>query len=158
MNCLTCRQPLRTFNEEHLLNQVTYDFCENCGGVWLDKGELEKLTMQSDRMQADLSSLMEEVHETWWDDSTNLRKAHPVRRCRRCSNRTMTKMHFMGDQKIILDYCQECGGLWLDGGEIRQVNEYLHWLDRYATPPPFGRFLQFVGTRLWKRIQAGLRT
>jgi uncharacterized protein len=33
--------------KEEARGSVVIDRCENCGGVWLDKGELEELTRQS---------------------------------------------------------------------------------------------------------------
>lgn len=40
MRCPKCGEPLR----EIPFNQVTIDECHGCGGIWLDKGELETLT------------------------------------------------------------------------------------------------------------------
>ena len=40
MKCPRCDGKL----EESKFEEVTIDTCENCGGVWLDSGELEQLT------------------------------------------------------------------------------------------------------------------
>ena len=40
MRCPRCDGTLR----ENEIGEVTVDTCDNCGGVWLDSGELEQLT------------------------------------------------------------------------------------------------------------------
>ena len=40
MKCPRCNGSLK----ENQFEEVTIDTCENCGGVWLDSGELEQLT------------------------------------------------------------------------------------------------------------------
>ncbi|WP_424018342.1 zf-TFIIB domain-containing protein [Halorientalis pallida] len=40
LNCLACGTTL----DQRTEHGVTIDYCPNCGGVWLDPGELEQLT------------------------------------------------------------------------------------------------------------------
>ena len=40
MQCPRCGGNLK----ENMFEDVTIDTCDNCGGVWLDSGELEQLT------------------------------------------------------------------------------------------------------------------
>jgi uncharacterized protein len=40
MQCPRCDGSLK----ENMFEDVTIDICDNCGGVWLDSGELEQLT------------------------------------------------------------------------------------------------------------------
>jgi len=42
MRCPRCNGTLKPSTVE----EVEIDTCENCGGVWLDSGELERLTKQ----------------------------------------------------------------------------------------------------------------
>ena len=48
MNCPKCGNPMRErerdIGEGTTREIVVIDVCPNCGGIWLDKGELEKLT------------------------------------------------------------------------------------------------------------------
>ena len=39
MDCPACKEPLIVLE----LNEVEIDNCVSCGGIWLDKGELERL-------------------------------------------------------------------------------------------------------------------
>ena len=44
MKCLRCQNPLRKRSRDG----IEIDICANCGGVWLDRGELEKI-IESER-------------------------------------------------------------------------------------------------------------
>ena len=43
MNCPTCNVPLLTSDRQG----VEIDYCPNCRGIWLDHGELDKITQRS---------------------------------------------------------------------------------------------------------------
>ena len=45
MNCPKCSAPMREREKE----EIVIDICPNCRGVFLDAGELEKLTVVEDR-------------------------------------------------------------------------------------------------------------
>ena len=64
----------------------------------------------------------------------------------------MIKMHFMGEARILLDYCEKCGGIWVDGGELTKINQYIHWFDKKAQPSKFARFLHHAHGSFFHRI------
>ncbi|MFA7237843.1 MAG: zf-TFIIB domain-containing protein [Phycisphaeraceae bacterium] len=41
-SCPRCRKPMRVFDYPETFVKV--DVCEDCGGIWLDKGKLKELT------------------------------------------------------------------------------------------------------------------
>lgn len=50
--CPDCGEPMA--REEHaMVSQVVVDVCTQCRGVWLDKGELERLEIFFERIQAE---------------------------------------------------------------------------------------------------------
>lgn len=50
MQCPRCQSDLRERDRETAGGEVVViDVCPKCGGVWLDKGELEKLTRAESR-------------------------------------------------------------------------------------------------------------
>ncbi|MFC6976102.1 zf-TFIIB domain-containing protein [Halomicroarcula sp. GCM10025709] len=49
LNCLSCGTTLDQRRE----HGVTVDYCPDCGGVWLDPGELEQLTGHSSHHHKD---------------------------------------------------------------------------------------------------------
>ncbi|MGV3761900.1 TFIIB-type zinc ribbon-containing protein [Parapedobacter sp.] len=45
MNCPSCNETLLM----SVRNQVEIDYCPKCRGIWLDRGELDKIIEQSER-------------------------------------------------------------------------------------------------------------
>ncbi len=136
MLCLNCHQPLSTVQENHFLEHLTYEVCGQCGGLWLDKGGLDKLAVQTSGSVefCSVTRLHEEPHKHHYSPFPPF--------CLRCSAQRMTKMHFMGETRILLDFCEACGGIWVDGGELNKINQYIKWFDKKAKPSLFGRFLK----------------
>jgi len=42
LNCPFCKTPMEKINRAN----VTVDRCSNCQGIWLDKGELDKIVIR----------------------------------------------------------------------------------------------------------------
>lgn len=49
MNCPFCSTPLRVVNRQG----IDVDWCPDCKGIWLERGELEKLIERSDDRDRD---------------------------------------------------------------------------------------------------------
>ncbi len=60
MNCPTCKVELKMADRQG----VEIDYCPQCRGIWLDRGELDKIIERS--LQA--SSPVRETHEVHPDD------------------------------------------------------------------------------------------
>ncbi len=104
MKCPSCKEPLVILE----LHGVEIDHCFNCGGVWLDAGELEEIVPREN-----LGFLVdvEEPHK--------LRE--PVLRCPVCRKK-MAKVYWSVCNNIILDRCAKPdGGLWFDKGELADL-------------------------------------
>jgi Zn-finger nucleic acid-binding protein len=116
--------------------------------MWLNKGELDKIAFQTPGSVeiASIELLRNEMKST----------AHPYKpfppKCLHCPDHLMIKMHFMGESRILLDYCQQCGGIWVDGGELTKINQYIRWFDPKAKPSKFGRFLHHAHSTFFHRI------
>ena len=50
MNCPFCSTPLRVVNRQG----IDVDWCPDCKGIWLERGELEKLIERNDRDDRDV--------------------------------------------------------------------------------------------------------
>jgi Zn-finger nucleic acid-binding protein len=46
-----------------------------------------------------------------------------TRMCPKCDNRKMLKHFVSTNMEVEVDECPECGGFWLDSGELRQIRE-----------------------------------
>lgn len=92
--------------------KASYDVCESCGGLWLDKGQLDKLAFQVD---GDIEYCSTE--QTGEPDSAKL--------CPRCPGEHLHKVKFLGGDALILERCDNCTGFWLDGGQIERIDNQL---------------------------------
>jgi len=93
-------------------DQISYDICEACGSLWLDRGELDKMAFQANGSIEYCST----------DKTKDI--SEPIKKCPRCKDATLDKVSFIGSD-ITLDRCGNCGGFWLDGGELDLVNKEL---------------------------------
>jgi len=84
---------------------ITLDFCIQCHSYWFDKGELNRYigTSVVDRSLKRRSGI-----DSWGKPN-----------CPRCSGR-MT-MKFI--EELEIDHCEDCGGIWLDHGELKSLQE-----------------------------------
>ncbi len=113
MKCLTCHQEMVEKLEQTRRGPVYYDVCEACGGMWFDFGELDAMVFQ----------LYQSVEASSRDKADNV--SEPVRQCPRCENQPLLKVFFLRFSNILLDYCENCYGFWLDRGELRRINKEL---------------------------------
>ena len=51
--------------------------------------------------------------------------ARPPRTCPRCDDVQLSPVRFLGETNIVLDHCRNCGGFWLDGGELNLIDKEL---------------------------------
>ena len=54
MKCPTCKDVNLTIAERQ---GIEIDFCPECRGIWLDRGELDKLIERADRQDTEASKL-----------------------------------------------------------------------------------------------------
>lgn len=83
---------------------VEVDHCTECEGYWFDKYELDKVIDE----KMDGSFPFEDTEEDEADFP-----------CPRCGGETDTKILW----DIKMELCLDCHGLWLDKGELREVQE-----------------------------------
>jgi len=93
--------------------ELSYDVCEKCGSLWLDAGELDKMAF---RVAGSIEFSSED------DDKT---KEKQIRKCPRCEDFNLSRVRFLGCTDIILHHCKNCGGFWLDGGELNLIDDEL---------------------------------
>jgi membrane associated rhomboid family serine protease/Zn-finger nucleic acid-binding protein len=94
-------------------DRIELDVCQKCGGVWFDRGELAA-ALQLDNLDA------------FSPESPLLEGQRPSLPCPRNPKvrmfaRTIAVPTDPSAGKLELDQCAECGGVWLDGGELPQT-------------------------------------
>jgi len=86
------------------------DQCFVCGGVWFDKGELNKYTTEKIKI-IDSPSI-----GIMLDKEMDAKEG----KCPKCSV-VMKKTPYEKEPSITMDVCEKCGGIWLDSTEIDRV-------------------------------------
>jgi len=108
--CPQCKREMERINEP----DITIDKCPSCGGVFLERGELNALATG---MAGDIEfcSIDDEFHPDKF----------PLRSCPKCVDQKMKKINLLAFSDLIFDYCDKCGSFFLDKGELQQMNEEL---------------------------------
>ncbi len=105
MDCPKCRNPLIALE----LDQIEIDHCAECGGIWLDSGELELLFDDSDRAIEFIESF-----------SRKPESGEKTLKCPICLKK-MEKVSVPTEQTILIDRCINDDGLWFDAGELERT-------------------------------------
>ena len=86
------------------------DQCFVCGGVWFDRGELDKYTTEKVTI-IDSPSIGREL-----DQKMDTKEG----KCVRC-HVVLKRTPYEKERSITIDVCEKCGGIWLDSTEIDRV-------------------------------------
>ncbi len=97
---------------------VQVDRCPDCGGIWLDHGELEAIEeLQENDYRAELKTIpnyFEKSYEMALAGNTG------TITCPKCE-RAMEKREYAYCSQIIIDVCPQCRGVWLHEDEIAEL-------------------------------------
>ena len=108
MNCPKCKTELV---QKYYKGMIEVDACPNCGGMWLDVDELDRLEDVVFDDDARKGSLIHSQKKTEFF-------------CPRCESPMFEFQYRLYDLR--LDYCHESGhGFWLDDGEDERVMELM---------------------------------
>lgn len=140
MKCLNCGAEMMNNLVQTREDRISYDMCEACGSLWLDTGELDKMASQ-------VEGSIEYCSKDKVPGSSE-----PDKKCPRCDDTVLDPVSFIGSD-IVLDRCKNCGGFWLDGGELDLVNRELEEI-MPAKGAGFSAFVNNVHLPYWhKRVR-----
>ncbi|PIQ89327.1 MAG: hypothetical protein COV72_03510 [Candidatus Omnitrophica bacterium CG11_big_fil_rev_8_21_14_0_20_42_13] len=127
MKCPNCR-------DNDLISAMTkqgveVDFCAKCEGIWLDKNEIYHFT----RVPSYLKTRIEESMASQKESA----------RISPRSGNAMAEIAVAGGA-IVIDYCRQSGGIWLDKDEINKLPavksrieiDRMVYAKKYAAPTP----------------------
>ena len=140
MQCPACHDELR----EVTAGGLTVDVCrEGCGGIWFDNFELQKVD-QASELNLERFLAMDRDPGSKVDRATR-------RHCPRCQQILLMR-HGYGGCQVQVDSCPECGGVWLDSGELAQIRkESLQPDKKHVASEYFNRVFQEELIRLRAR-------
>jgi Zn-finger nucleic acid-binding protein len=101
---------VETLRERHA--DLEIDRCPSCDGIWLDQSEMQKLEAIVEPVFLEIRKIPAKI-----DQLLGLY-------CPRCEGRVlMEKADHDRDEKVVVDYCPNCKGVWLDKGELRAIQQ-----------------------------------
>lgn len=92
------------------LADVEIDYCSECGGIWLDAGELELLLGQPEKAKDLLDSFKIETSTT-----------ERIRKCPICDKKMRKIIVGSSEPTLLIDKCRRGDGLWFDKGELQDI-------------------------------------
>ena len=141
MNSLNCGTEMTNNTVITKKDRISYDMCEKCGSLWLDAGELDKMAFKV------VGSI--EFCEEAKDPTPEQQQL----KCPRCKTFKLIKVKFLESDEIFLHHCKECGGFWLDGGELNLIDQELARM-MPVQGKGFADFVNSVHVPYWfKRVQ-----
>ncbi len=106
MDCPVCKNAMIALE----LAEVEVDYCTDCGGIWLDAGELELLLGNSERAEQLLNSF-----------KINTLISEKRRKCPICLKKMQKSTVDISPPALNLDKCSKGDGLWFDKGELQDI-------------------------------------
>jgi Zn-finger nucleic acid-binding protein len=101
---------VETLRERHA--DLEIDRCPSCDGIWLDQSEMQKLEAIVEPVFLEIRRIPANI-----DQLVGLY-------CPRCEGKVlMEKADHERDEKVVVDYCPNCRGAWLDKGELRAIQQ-----------------------------------
>jgi uncharacterized protein len=124
---------------------VEVDECPTCAGVFLDDGELEAIqkAVAKNHSKA-LATPVDSVTEGF---ASAQNEELPHVDCLRCGARMERRRYGLGSQTVI-DECPKGCGLWLDGGELQQLERFYEQSNEEVSIP--------VTFRIWAAVRGAL--
>lgn len=103
--CVKCNTEL----EKEIVYDVEVDVCRQCGGIWLDRGEIAALAAYRDPVLAELRA----INQTGTPAAPPNKRPKALR-CPACPGTLEEKV--IGAVRV--DFCSRCQGFHLDRGEL----------------------------------------
>jgi hypothetical protein len=96
------------------LGGVKVDACHGgCAGIWFDAFELQRV---DDSHEVRTEYLLRIQRDTRLKVDVSRKRA-----CPRCDGVKLKRHFFSARKQVEVDHCPNCGGYWLDAGELEKI-------------------------------------
>jgi|GEM_PF-2525711 len=103
---------------------MTVDACPQCAGIFFDEGEINRVRAAGPQALSELEDMVQPTMAITSERAT-------LRLCP-CCDKGMDTYRYQYTSKVMLDSCSDCGGLWIQDGELAAIRQYLEQ-ERTAT-------------------------
>lgn len=100
--CVKCNSVL----DKSRVGDIEVDLCPSCGGLWLDRGEIERLAKVPRPEVDELRKVLTGGAQAGFSDTPSA--------CPACPGK-LTEARV---GKVLVDVCNQCRGVFLDKGEL----------------------------------------
>jgi len=140
---MECPRDGVTLVKEHVEGDVEVDICPACGGMWLDRGELEAI----EKAHVEQATRVPPPHDAMTAALGAARgKSFPEGNCPVCGE-TMVREEYGLASLVMVDRCEQGHGVWLDKGELEAIEEFYLRERSEARVPVLVEFLRFIGIK-----------
>jgi Zn-finger nucleic acid-binding protein len=129
--CPDCHTSL----EPRAFQELMLDACPKCAGIFFDDGEVAQLKAKG-------RSAFEALEAAVAPTVTLEQSMDRMRICPQC-NTGMDKFRYLYNSNLMLDECGQCGGIWVQEGELSRMADLL---DGCRTGKGIGRPAALVTT------------
>ena len=111
MNCPSCGKNISRL----AAGDIEIDACTSgCGGIWFDREELIKFDEPHEFKTHAVLELAKKQEAVRVDHKRQ-------KKCPVCPDEMLIRQLFDTKNEVEIDQCWECGGIWLDVGEINKI-------------------------------------
>lgn len=102
-------------------SDVTVETCDECGGVFLDEGELQRI---EEATEHDYSEELARMPDLGYQ-ALELARAKDGRAldCPKCGA-AMETLEYASCSQVLIDACTKCSSVWLDRGELQSLEVF----------------------------------
>lgn len=112
MECPRCKVEMLSKTVAERQEELKLDQCPQCEGIWLDAIAMAKLEAIVEPVTWEVRQIPDNI-----DQLVGLY-------CPSCSNKPLlVKADHDRDRKVIMDFCGQCHGSWLDKGELQAIQQ-----------------------------------
>ncbi len=104
MKCPNCKEI--DLSQAYTQKGILVDICPKCEGIWLDKGEIFYFTKAPNYLR--------------WEIENALKNPKPSQRVNPHTQTPLVELH-LWKGKLVIDYCPQTQGIWLDKGELEKL-------------------------------------
>ena len=102
LTCVKCNSVL----DKSKVGDIEVDLCPSCGGLWLDRGEIERLGAEARGAVDNLRRVLTGGSQAGLSDMPTA--------CPACDGMLVEVR--LG--RVLIDFCKKCRGVFLDKGEL----------------------------------------
>ena len=95
---------------------IRIDVSPACGGVWFDNYEFSKFDEEHESAGDQLIEILGELKTEHLNLDARIY-------CPRDPGIVMMRHYFSSQRQVEIDECPQCGGIWLDAGELTRIRE-----------------------------------